>query len=61
MLDWLYNPDVVKKKLYLDDTVVVASGDDDIKDIYDEMYNDYMDDRGPWWKLDSDDNDVTNG
>ncbi|CAK8567096.1 unnamed protein product [Lathyrus sativus] len=58
-LEWTYNPDVDKKKLNMDDTVAEASGDDDIEDIYDEIDNDYNDDKGSWWKLDSDDNDVT--
>ncbi|XP_058781624.1 uncharacterized protein LOC131655836 isoform X1 [Vicia villosa] len=60
-LEWTYNLDVDKKKLNLDDTVSEASGDDDIEDICNEIDNDYKDDRGSWWKLDSDDNDVTNG
>lgn len=59
-LEWTYNPDVDKKKLNMDDADAEASGDDDIEDIYDEIDNDYNDDKGSWWKLDSDDNDVTN-
>ncbi|CAL5203623.1 unnamed protein product [Lathyrus oleraceus] len=59
-LEWTYNPGVDKKKLNMDDADAEASGDDDIEDIYDEIDNDYNDDKGSWWKLDSDDNDVTN-
>lgn len=59
-LEWTYNPDVDKKKLNMDDADAEASGDDDIEDIYHEIDNDYNDDKGSWWKLDSDDNDVTN-
>ncbi|KAI5425293.1 hypothetical protein KIW84_031188, partial [Lathyrus oleraceus] len=50
-LEWTYNPDVDKKKLNMDDADAEASGDDDIEDIYDEIDNDYNDDKGSWWKL----------
>ncbi|TKY47798.1 hypothetical protein E2542_SST29859 [Spatholobus suberectus] len=58
-LEWTYNPDVDKKKFNLDDTVTEASEDDNIEDTCDEVDDDYKDDRGSWWELDSD--DVTNG
>lgn len=59
-LEWTYNPEVDKKKLNLDDAVPETSGDDDIEDICDDIDDDYKDDKGPWWKLDSDDKNVTN-
>lgn len=59
-LEWTYNPEVDKKKHNLDDAVPKTSGVDDIEDICDHIDDDYKDDRGPWWKLDSDDNGVAN-
>jgi hypothetical protein len=60
-LEWTYNHDVDKKKLNLDDAVAETSGDDDIEDIFNDVDDDYKDDRGAWWELDSDDNDVRTG
>lgn len=60
-LEWTYNHDVDKKKLNLDDAVAETSGDDDIEDIFNDVDDDYKDDRGSWWELDSDDNDVRTG
>jgi uncharacterized LabA/DUF88 family protein len=60
-LEWTYNHDVDKKKLNLDDAVAETSGDDDIEDIFNDVDDDYKDDKGAWWELDSDDNDVRTG
>ena len=58
-LEWTYNPEVDKKKFDLGDTVTEASEDENIDDICNDIDDDYKDDRGAWWELDSDE-DVTN-
>ncbi|XP_004492151.1 uncharacterized protein [Cicer arietinum] len=57
-LEWTYNPNVDKKKVNLDDTAAETSEDDDIEDICGDIDDDYKDDRGSWWELDPNDNDV---
>lgn len=60
-LEWTYNPDVDKKKLNVDDTLLGTSkDDDDFDDICDNVDDDYKDDIGSWWELDPND-DVKEG
>ncbi|MED6122348.1 hypothetical protein PIB30_038925 [Stylosanthes scabra] len=55
-LEWTYNPEVDKKKFDPADMVIEESEDENIEDICDDVHDDYKDDRGSWWELDSDEN-----
>ncbi|XP_016182829.2 uncharacterized protein LOC107624869, partial [Arachis ipaensis] len=58
-LEWKYNPEVDKRKYGTADVVIEESEDDNIEGVCDDVDDDYKDDGGSWWELDSNEN-VTN-